>query len=68
MRAEESPARLTGLGSGRTYKHITWGAKKHKEVIKPTCSYLLSFCLELVWLLCRGASETAPAGQRQRAS
>ena len=29
MRAEESPARLTGLGSGRTYKHITWGAKKH---------------------------------------
>lgn len=31
MRAEESPARLTGLGSGRTYKHITWGAKKHKD-------------------------------------
>ena len=31
MRAEESPARLTGLGSGVTYKHITWGAKKHKD-------------------------------------
>ena len=31
MRAEESPARLTGLGSGVTYKHITWGAKKHTD-------------------------------------
>ena len=31
MRAEESPSRLTGLGSGVTYKHITWGAKKHKD-------------------------------------
>lgn len=31
MRAEESPQRLTGLGSGVTYKHITWGSKKHKD-------------------------------------
>ena len=49
VRAEESPTRLAGLTTGKTYKEITWGKKLNEKKGHYTFYPLYDWCLSDIW-------------------